>query len=191
LLVVRGHRAFAILLVAAACSAGSSASKGGGAGDAGGACPPGPDLVTAAPACNTLANSAAAVPFTAGAGAPPHPAGGVIADGIYHATRVEGFGGAPAAGRRITIDVLDGATRVLWAGDVLDAAAATTVLTFRADTHAAPAGTQIAFTVDCSSSTPSPIPPSLDYTASGDQLVLSLTNNGATSVTTYTRAGCQ
>jgi hypothetical protein len=187
---VRGHQAWAIVLVAAACSAGAAAGKTGDAGGDGGACPPEPDLVTAAPACNTLANSASAVPFTAAAGAPPAPGGGVIADGLYHATRVEGFGGATAAGRRITIDILEGGTRFLWAGEVLDATATTTLLSFRADTHAAPAGSQIAFTVDCSSSTPSPIPPSLAYTASGDDLVLSLTNNGATSVTTYTRAGC-
>jgi hypothetical protein len=86
--------------------------------------------------------------------------------------------------------VLDGGTRFLWAGDVLDATAMTTALSFRADTHVAAAGTQLAFTVDCSSSIPSPIPPALGYTASGDQLVLMLTSNGVTSVTTYTRAGC-
>ena len=190
MLGVRGHGPAVFLLVAVACGSGASTGKGGDAGVDGGACPGAPDLVTAAPACNTLMNSAAAVPFTAGTGAPPTPAGGVITDGIYHATRVEGFGGAPAAGRRITLAVLDGGTRILWAGDVLDAMATTTVLTFRADTHVAAAGAQIAFTVDCSSSTPSPIPPSLGYTASGDQLVLQLTSNGATSVTTYARAGC-
>jgi hypothetical protein len=136
-------------------------------------------------------NSASAVPFIAGVGQPPAPAGGVIVDGLYHATRVEGFGNATASGRRLTIAVLDGGTQFIWAGDVLDATATTAALSFRADTHVTPAGTQIAFTVDCSSSTPSPIPPSLDYTASSDQLVLMLTANGATSVTTYTRAGCE
>jgi hypothetical protein len=146
--------------------------------------------VTAAPACNTLANAASAVPFTAGVGEPPVPAGGAIIDGLYHATRVEGFGNAAPSGRRLSIAVLDGGTRFIWAGDVLDATATTTVLSFRADTHVAPAGTQLAFTVDCSSTTPSPIPPSLAYTATGNQLVLLLANNGATSVTTYTRTGC-
>jgi hypothetical protein len=147
--------------------------------------------VTAAPACSTLANSASPIPFTAGVGQPPTPAGGTLNDGLYHATRVEGFGNASASGRRLTIAVIGGGTQFIWAGEVLDAMAMTTVLSFRADTHVAPAGTQIGFTVDCSSSTPSPIPPSLDYTATGDQLVLQLTSNGATSVTTYTRTGCE
>jgi hypothetical protein len=149
-----------------------------------------PALVSAAPACNTLVNSAPAVPFTAGVGAPPAPAGGTIIDGLYHATRVEGFGGAPPSGRRLSIAVLEGGTRFIWAGDVLDATAMTTALSFRADTHVAPAGAQLAFTVDCSSMTPAPIPPSLGYTATSDALVLVLPNNGATSVTTYTRVGC-
>jgi hypothetical protein len=167
----------ATLLVVAACGKGAAP------------CVPPSDIV-AAPACNTLVNSAAAIPFTAGVGAPPAPAGGAITDGLYHATRVEGFGNATPSGRRLTIGVLDGGTRFLWAGDVLDAAAATTALSFRANTHVTPAGTQLAFTVDCASSTPSPIPPSLDYTATAGELVLSLTTNGATSMTTYTLAGC-
>lgn len=159
-------------------------------GDAGTTCNHPPALTAAAPACNTVVNSAHAVPFTARTGTPPTPIGGTILDGVYVSTATEGWGAVSPAGRRITIVVLGGATQMLWTGEVLDATGAAVTLSFAANAHAAATGSQIAFTVDCSSSTPSPIPPALMYTATSTQLILSLNNGADSSVTTYTRTGC-
>jgi hypothetical protein len=150
------------------------------------ACPPRPDLAAAAPTCSNLVNSATAIPFTAAAGTAPTPAGGTIQDGLYESTRTEGFGGTAGGGRRITFVITSGATRMLWAGEVLDAAGVTVTAQFRADTAISVSGTRVNFTTTCVSTTPSPIPPALDFTVSGQDLVLSLGN----AVTTYTRRGC-
>jgi hypothetical protein len=144
----------------------------------------------AAPACNTVTNAALAIPFTPGVGAAPAPAGGAIQDGLYEATRTEAYGAATGGGRRITFVITGGATRMLWAGEVLDATGATVTTSFRADTTIAVAGSRLSFTVDCASSTPSPIPPALDFTAAGQTLVLSLANGSTVAATTYTRRGC-
>jgi len=170
-------------------SAGGSTGTGGSGGGAG-ACPNAPSLTAAAPACNTVTNGAAAVPFTAGTGTPPTAMGGPIDDGVYYATQASGYGSATPAGRRLTIVILGGGTQMLWAGDVLDATGTTTSLSFRANATASVSGTQISMTTTCSSASTSPLPPALDYTAPAGQLILSLTSNGATSVTTYTRQGC-
>jgi hypothetical protein len=158
--------------------------------DTGTTCPRGPDLTAAAPACNRVVNTAHAVPFTARTGAPPAPSGGPIADGVYVSTAAEGWGAVAPAGRRITIVVTGGATQMLWTGEVLDANGAAVTLSFAASTRTAAAGNQLTFTVDCSSTSPSPIPPALTYTATSEQLRLSLTTGADTSVTTYTRTGC-
>jgi hypothetical protein len=147
-------------------------------------------LTSAPPICNSVVNSAQAVPFTARTGSPPVPSGGAIADGVYVSTMIEGYGAVPPAGRRITIVVLGGATQIFWTGEVLDATGANVTVSFAANTHASASGNQIAFTVDCTSTSPSPIPPGLTYTATADRLILSLTNGADTSVTTYTRTGC-
>jgi len=86
--------------------------------------------------------------------------------------------------------ILEGATRMLWAGEVLDAAGTTVVSQFRADTAISVSGTRINFTTSCVSTTPSPIPPALDFTVSGQNLILSLANGSTVAATTYTRRGC-
>ena len=106
-------------------------------------------------------------------GTPPTPMGGAIRDGVYVATAAEGYGAVSPAGRRLTLAVTGGATQILWTGDVLDGAGATVTLTFTANTHITASGNQIAFTVDCASMSPSPIPASLTYTATSDQLIMS------------------
>jgi len=190
-----------VAVMAAACTSSSGGSPtgtggggagGGGAGGGGGSatCASAASFTAAAPDCNTVTNGATAVPFTAATGTPPAPMGGTIADGVYYATRAAGYGSATPAGRKLTIAILDGATRMLWAGDVLDASGTTTSLSFRADATAVVSGTQIAMTTTCSSASTSPLPAALDYTATSSGLVLSLTMNGATSVTTYARQGC-
>jgi hypothetical protein len=171
-------------------NADGAATDNAAASDAGTTCDHPPALTAAARACNSVVNSAHAVPFTARSGTPSTPMGGVILDGLYVSTATEGWGAVSPAGRRITIVVLGGGTQMLWTGDVLDATGATVTLSFAANAHAAASGNQIAFTVDCSSSSPSPIPPALTYTASATQLILSLLNGADTSVTTYTRTGC-
>jgi hypothetical protein len=181
----------ALALLATGCSGGASTSADGAPADgAGSACTHPPNLTSAAPACNSVVSSAQAVAFTARTGSPPAPTGGPIADGVYVATAAEGYGAATPGGRRITIVVLDGATQILWKGEVLDATGATVTLAFAANTHTSASGNQINFTVDCTSTTPSPIPAALTYTATPNQLILSLTNGATTSVTTYTRTGC-
>jgi hypothetical protein len=136
-------------------------------------------------------NNAAGVPFTAGTGSPPAATGGTIVDGVYQATLAQGFGtGAPQNGRQLTIVILDGATRWLWSGKVLDAAGAQTVSMFQANATATVSGTKVALTTDCMSGATSPLPASLDFSATQSELVLSLTNGSYTSVTSYMRIGC-
>jgi hypothetical protein len=183
----------ALVLVGCAGRSGQTTVDAGGedAGDgAGMTCPRGPDLTAAAPTCNRVVNTAHAVPFTARTGAPPAPSGGPIVDGVYVSTAAEGWGAVAPAGRRITIVVSGGATQMLWTAEVLDAAGAAVTLSFTANARAAAADNQITFTVDCSSTSPAPIPPSLTYTASADRLILSLSQGADTSMTTYTRTGC-
>ncbi|HEX3694045.1 MAG TPA: hypothetical protein VH374_01550 [Polyangia bacterium] len=167
-----------------------NASTTDGAGEAGSTCLHEPDLTRAAPVCNAAVNSAQAVPFTARTGAPPPPSGGTIVDGVYVSTAAEGFGAITPAGRRITLVVLAGATKMLWKGEILDATGATVSLSFTANTSIATSGNQITFTVDCASASPSPIPPALTYTAAPGLLLFSLTSGADTAVTTYTRTGC-
>jgi hypothetical protein len=140
--------------------------------------------------CTTAANAATAIPFSAGVGTAPTPAGGTVVDGLYEATRTEIYGGGTGSGRRITLVVTGGGTRIFWVGEVLDAAGQAVVTSFRADTTVAVQGTKLAFTATCVSATPSPIPAALDFTATPTTLVLSLANGATTAVTTYTRRGC-
>jgi hypothetical protein len=169
---------------------GAAACSGGGAPTDAGGCVARPDLAAAAPACNTVTNGATAIAGTAAVGAAPTPAGGAIVDGLYEATKTEVYGGAPSGGRRLTLVVTGGGTRVLWAGEVLDATGTAVTLSFRADTAVAASGTKLTLTTSCVSTTPSPLPPALDYTATPTSLVLSLANGSTTAVTTYTRRGC-
>jgi hypothetical protein len=173
---------------------GGAETHGGSDADvdlAAGACLGAPDLTAATPNCNIVVNNATAVPFTQGTGTPPTPAGGTIRDGLYEATRAEGYGGATPAGRRLTLVVLNGATRFFFAGEVLDAAGTQTTLDFRVNATASVSGTRVVFTaVSCMSTATSPLPPALDFTDSGDNLIMALTSGATTSVTTYTRRGC-
>jgi hypothetical protein len=191
-----------LLPVLGACGCGSSAASPpasdtdaghdlGQSQDTGtAACPARPDLVAAAPACNTVVNAATAVPFTPATGTAPAPAGGAILDGLYVSTRTEAYGTTTGNGRRITLVILAGATRMLWAGEVLDQTGVSVVSSFRAGTTISATGTRISFTTDCVSTAPSPIPAALDYTVVGQNLVLSLVNGNTVAATTYTRTGC-
>jgi hypothetical protein len=178
------------LSLAAFTVGGTAGCSGGGAAMDAGACVARPELAAAAPACNTVTNGATAIAGVASSGAAPTPSGGAIADGLYEATKTEVYGGAPSGGRRLSFVVMGGGTRVLWAGEVLDATGTAVTLSFRADTTVAATGSKLAFTTSCVSSTPSPIPAALDYTATPTSLVLSLANGATTAVTTYTRRGC-
>jgi hypothetical protein len=195
----------ALLLAAGACggalspAAPDAAGSGGTGADAAPdgtagtrACQAVPDMTVAAPDCNGIMNGAAAVPFTPGVGSPPVLVGGAFGDGRYVATEAEGFGAAaPQNGRRLTILILNGGTRWLWAGDVLDASGTETQLSFRADADVAISGTTLTFTTTCSSTATSPLPASLEFTAKGTQLVLSLAMPTYTAVTTYTLSACE
>ena len=156
------------------------------------ACPARRDLETDAPACNTFANSATAIPFTAETGIAPTPAGGAILDGIYESTRTGSYGSTTGGGRRITFVISEGATRMLWAGQVLDmnGVATSNSPPFRANTTISVSGTSINFTVNCMSAATSPIPASLNFTVSGQDLILSLPGAAGVAATTYTRRGC-
>jgi hypothetical protein len=116
--------------------------------------------------------------------------GGALVDGLYEATRTEIYGATTGSGRRITLDVIGGGTRILWVGEVLDATGTTVTTSFRADTAVAVQGTKLAFTANCVSTDPSPIPAALDFTATPQTLAMSLVTSAGTAVTTYTRRGC-
>jgi hypothetical protein len=165
--VIRGYL-LAVSLVApfAACSSTASPPADGGAPDSGGASDRGgsdgggttclnqPDLTAPTPMCNRAVNNARAVPFMARTGSPPVPSGGPIADGVYVSTAAEGYGATTPAGRRITLVVLAGATKMLWTAEVLDATGATVSLSFTANTDMQVSGNQLSFTVGCASVQP-------------------------------------
>ncbi len=186
-----------VTLLSAACGSSNSnggvgGSSGGGSGGSGGssACPARPDLIAAAPACDTVVNSATAIPFTALTGTAPVPAGGAILDGLYESTKTGAYGATTGTGRRITFVIVEGATRMLWAGEVLDGTGTSVQASFRANAAISVSGTHINVTADCVSISPSPLPPTFDFTVSGSDLVLSLASGSTTAATTYTRRGC-
>lgn len=175
---------------------GSSTGAGGSINlDSGtGACAPRPGLIAAAPTCDTVTNSATAIPFTALTGTAPTPAGGTVLDGLYESTKTGAYGATTGSGRRLTFVITtlaDGTKHMLWNGDVLDMSGTTVAASFKADATVTVAGTQITnTTVGCVSITPSPLPAAFDYTVSGNDLTLSLANGSTTAATTYTRRGC-
>ena len=140
------------------------------------------------PPCNAVANRAAAVPFSPGTAA-PMLAGGTIADGVYHATRAEGFGDAPPAGRRMTLEVSNRGRNFSWAGDVLDAAGQTVTATVTANATISVSGTWLAVTTTCPTEGPSPLPGTMVFSATPTTLILAARDEqgAVTSVTTYTR----
>jgi hypothetical protein len=140
------------------------------------------------PVCNTVANDAPAIPFSVG-GTTPLLGGGAIADGVYHATRAEGFNDAPAAGRRMTLEVSQNGRRFAWAGEVLDAAGKTVTATVNATAHVSVSGTWLAVMTVCPSEGPSPLPATMVFSATPTTLILAARDDQGTitSVTTYTR----
>ena len=202
-----GVATLATALVAIGCGSsggGGTGGTGGGSSGAGGAtgaggsgtssCPGRMDLIAAAPTCVNVANSATAIGFTALTGTAPAPAGGAVLDGLYESTKTGIYGATTGSGRRITfvMTTLDNGSRhMLWNGEVLDATGASVTTSFKADATVTIAGTQITnANVNCGSPSPPPLPAAFDYTVSGSDLILSLTSNGATAATTYTRRGC-
>jgi hypothetical protein len=174
-----------------ATGAGGPTGGGGGSSGTGGAgCSSDPTWIAAAPTCSTVPNGATAVPFTAKTGAAPTPMGGPIRDGLYYATRADGYGMITPSGRRLTLVVSGAGTQLLWIGEVLDPAGAAVTLSFRANASAVISGTTIALTTTCSSASMSPLPPAMTYTASGSDLSLGVINGADGAVTTYTRQGC-
>ncbi len=139
------------------------------------------------PPCNAIANQAPAIPFSPGA-APPMLGGGTITDGVYHATRAEGFNDAPAAGRRMTLEVSNRGRTFAWAGDVLDAAGKTATATVTANATVSASGTWLAVATTCPTG-PSPLPSTMVFSATPTTLVLAARDEqgAVTSVTTYTR----
>jgi len=178
-------------------SGGGNSGTGGATGTGGsgsGACAARPDLIAASPTCDNVTNSATAIGFTALTGAAPAPAGGTVLDGLYESTKTGTYGATSGTGRRITFvmtTLTGGARHMLWNGEVLDATGANVTTSFKADATVTIAGTQITnSTVNCGSPSPPPLPAAFDYTVSGSDLILSLTTNGSTAATTYTRRGC-
>jgi len=170
------------------------AAGAGGAADAGKldvTCNPDASLGVASPTCNALTNDAPSVPFTADPGSPPSFAGGSIQDGLYYATRADGYAEAGASGRKLTLAITGGGTQFFWNGDVLDGTAQDIEESFAANATVLASGSTLALTVTCASISPAPIPASMSYTASDTILVLAaVTSGSSTSATTYTRQGC-
>jgi hypothetical protein len=163
----------------------------GGTGDMGALCDPEPSLGTASPTCNTLANGAPSVPFTAQPGSPPSFAGGTIEDGLYYVTAVEGYGTVSAVGRRLTLAITGAGTQLYWNGDILDGTAQDIYQSFAANTTATASGSTLTLTPTCASVSPSPLPTSMSYTASATTLALAVVASSSNAtVTTFTRQGC-
>jgi hypothetical protein len=167
---------------------------GGGEGDADGldaGCGAEPSLATPSPTCNAIANGAPSVAFSAATGTPPMFTGGQIADGLYFATEVDGYGTTTPAGRRLTLAVTGGGTAFFWNGQVLDGTAQDIEETFAANATGTAAGSTLTLTTTCASVSPSPLPASMSYTASATRLALAAsTGAGNVAVTTYTWQGC-
>jgi hypothetical protein len=143
------------------------------------------------PPCNAIANRAPAIPYTPGGGA-PMLGGGAIVDGVYHATRTEGFGDAPAVGVHLTLEVSNNGRTFAWAGDLLDAAGMIATSSLTGNATVSVSGTWLAVATTCSSATrpaPSPLSATMVFSATPTALVLAARDEqGAiTSVTTYTR----
>lgn len=139
------------------------------------------------PACNAIKNEATPVPFTAKSGPLPVLAGGPLEDGVYQATRAEGYGAVAASGRRMTLAVSAGGTELGWSGDVLDAAGATVLASIHANARVTASGNRLDLTTICSSVSPDPLPARMAYAARPGELVLGLVEAGGGFVTTYTR----
>jgi hypothetical protein len=181
--------ALAALAGTAAC--GSSGGSTNGTNEAGTlACAASTHFTAAAPACNTLMNSATAVPGTMPGGAPPAATGGTIRDGLYVAIRTDAYGSQTPSGRRLSLAILDNGAQMMFAGDVLDASGTQTTLTFRANATIVVSGNQITPTATCSSTSPAPLPGTFTFTAVGDQLALGNVTGGNGAITTYMRTGC-
>ncbi|HZL16651.1 MAG TPA: hypothetical protein VFG23_02775 [Polyangia bacterium] len=150
-----------------------------------------PSLGIPSPTCNAIANGAPSVAFTAESAALPAFTGGQIADGLYFATDVVGYGTVTPAGRRLTLAVTGGGTAFFWNGQVLDGTAEDIEETFAANATATASGSTLTLTTTCASVSPSPLPPSMSYTASTTTLALAVfTGAGNAAVTTYTWQGC-
>jgi len=140
------------------------------------------------PACNEIPNDAPAIPFSAESSA-PQLGGGVIADGVYHATRAQGFNDAPAAGRRMTLAVSNHGHTFEWSGEVLDAAGKKVIETVSATANVSVSGTWLAVTTTCPAQGPSPLPGTMVFSATPTTLILAARDDQGTitSVTTYKR----
>ncbi len=148
-------------------------------------CPGMPDY-TSADQCNTVPNTAVAVSFTDGTGDPPAFTGGTILDGVYQATKVEGWNPVSRTGRRFTIVVAEQGKKLFWSGDVLTE---TESVSLKAITTAATSGNQLTQAALCLQGAVG-IPNTMSYTATPSRLVLAATQGDALLVTTYTRMGC-
>lgn len=139
------------------------------------------------PACNAIKNDATPVPFTAKSGPVPVFAGGPLEDGVYQATRAEGYGAVAASGRRMTLAVSAGGTELRWSGDVLEATGATVLASIRANARVAASGSRLDLTTTCPSVSPNPLPAEMAYAAGPGELRLGLVDARGAFVTTYTR----
>lgn len=153
--------------------------------DTGTVCSNIPDYASASD-CNTVPNTALAVAFSDGAGERPTFTGGTIVDGLYQASKVEGWNASNKMGRQMTLVVAEQGTKIFWSGDVL---AGSDRANLKAITTVAPSGNQLALTVLCLQSQAA-IPATMTFTATPTQLVLAAAQNDALTVTTYTRVGC-
>ncbi len=153
--------------------------------DTGAICSNSPDYASTS-ACNTVPNTAPAVAFTDGAGDRPTFVGGTIVDGLYQASKVEGWNISTKMGRQMTLVAAERGTKLFWSGDVLAGSARANL---KAITNVVPSGNQLAATVLCRQGQGA-IPATMSYTATPTQLVLAAGQDDALTVTTYTRVGC-
>jgi hypothetical protein len=160
-----------------------------------------PSLVVAG-TCNNLPFPTTRVPFTVGAGSAPSFTGGTLVDGLYAASKAEGWGVTAGSGRQMGIVIGNGGKTLLWFGQTLnqdgsgDVDAGTAGLYWLRGNYdlSVVSGNTLELIQTCldpASTTRGP--DQLLYTATAGtppQLLLANAASPSAAVTTYERQGC-
>jgi hypothetical protein len=156
-------------------------------------------MVSAEGGCNTLPFPAPRLPFTVGSGSAPSFTGGALVDGLYAATRAEGWNVSNGTGRQMGLVLGNGGKTLLWFGQILDAdgngdlESGTAVGWLRGNYDLEVGANTLDLTATCQTGSGAQAPAQLLYTAvpgNPPQLLLGSAQGQSVSLTTYTWQGC-